>query len=111
VPEPKVDLDLIFDALGDATRRRIVDQLSGGPASVSALAGPLGITLTAVAQHLRVLEQAGLVATEKVGRIRTCRLEMRGLTAVRDWAQDRRSMWDKRLDRLAAVIGGSEPPS
>jgi DNA-binding transcriptional ArsR family regulator len=104
VAEKKVDIELIFEALGDATRRRIVDLLSGGPASVSALAKPLGITITAVAQHLRILEQAQLVATEKVGRVRTCRLETRGLTALRQWAEDRRSTWDKRLDRLAAMF-------
>jgi DNA-binding transcriptional ArsR family regulator len=99
-----IDMDLIFDALGDATRRRIVDRLSQGPASVSALAEPLGITLTAVAQHLRVLEAAGLVGTEKIGRVRTCRLEARGLDALAAWTQQRRSMWDQRLDRLGALF-------
>jgi DNA-binding transcriptional ArsR family regulator len=102
------DVDKIFDALGDATRRRIVDRLAQGPASVSALAQPLGITLTAVAQHLRVLEQAQLVATEKVGRTRTCRLEPEGLNALTEWIRARRSVWETRLDRLAAMFEQQE---
>jgi len=65
----------VFHALGDPTRRAIVEKLSEGPCSVSALAAPLQITLTAVAQHLQVLEECGLVHTEKIGRVRTCRIE------------------------------------
>ena len=72
---PGVDIDRVFHALGDPTRRAIVERLSEGPLSVSRLATPLGITLTAVVQHLRVLEESGLVHTEKVGRVRTCRLD------------------------------------
>ena len=104
MPEPKSDIELILDALGDGTRRKIVDCLSSGPATVSALAARSGVTLTAVAQHLRVLETARLCATEKVGRVRTCRLETQGFDALSDWAKQRRSIWDTRVDRLAALF-------
>jgi DNA-binding transcriptional ArsR family regulator len=99
-----IDPDLVLQALGDATRRRMVEALGRGPQSVSALAEPLGVSLTAVSQHLRVLEEAGLASTQKIGRVRTCRLEMAGLEALRVWIEDRRSLWDKRLDRLAALL-------
>jgi DNA-binding transcriptional ArsR family regulator len=104
VPPPEIDPERLFDALGDRTRRRLVDRLVAAPMSVSALAEPLGITVTAVAQHLKVLEQAGLVATEKVGRVRTARLDDGGFRALIDWADSRRSGWDRRLDRLAAMF-------
>ena len=91
------DLDRLFQALGDRTRRAIVDRLAEGPASVSRLAEPLGITVTAVAQHLLVLEQCGVV--------RTASLVPDGLTPVELWARDRRSMLEKRLDRLAEILG------
>lgn len=99
-----IDPDLVLQALGDATRRRMVEALGSGPLSVSALAEPLGVTLTAVSQHLRVLEEAGLASTQKIGRVRTCRLETAGLDALRLWIEDRRSLWDKRLDRLTALF-------
>lgn len=108
MPQPDPATERLFDALGDATRRRIIDRLAAAPASVSALAAPLGITLTAVVQHLRVLEEAGLVATEKVGRVRTARLADEGLCAVRDWAHSRRAQWARRLDQLAEML---EPPA
>lgn len=101
-------MDRVLEALGDATRRRIVERLSSGPATVSALAEPLGVTLTAVAQHLRILEGAQLVATEKVGRVRTCRLEPFGFDALGEWLHGRRSMWEHRLDRLAAMFGDQD---
>jgi DNA-binding transcriptional ArsR family regulator len=99
------DLDRLFQALGDPTRRAIVDRLAEGPASVSRLAEPLGVTVTAIAQHLQVLEQCGVVRTEKVGRVRTASLLPDGLTPVERWARDRRSMLEKRLDRLAEILG------
>jgi DNA-binding transcriptional ArsR family regulator len=68
------------------------------------LAEPLEITLTAVAQHLQLLEESGLVHTEKVGRVRTCRLEPAGFTLLRKWIDDRRSMWERRLDRLGEIL-------
>jgi DNA-binding transcriptional ArsR family regulator len=97
-------IDRIFHALGEPTRRAIIDKLSHGPISVSHLAEPLEITLAAVVQHLQILEDSGLVRTEKVGRVRTCRIEPAGLTAVEKWIQDRRSHWEKRLDRLSKLL-------
>ncbi|MDB5677724.1 helix-turn-helix transcriptional regulator [Sphingomonas bacterium] len=104
----KPDFDRLFQALGDPTRRAIVDRLAEGPASVSRLAEPLKITVTAVAQHLHILEQCGVVRTEKVGRVRTASLVPDGLTPLERWARERRSMLEKRLDRLADVLGESE---
>jgi DNA-binding transcriptional ArsR family regulator len=100
-----VTADLVLYALGDPTRRTIVDRLSQGPMSVSQLAAPLGITLTAVGQHLQVLEECGLVKTEKVGRVRTCRLEAAGFAVLEKWIQDLRSIWERRLDRLGELLG------
>src|SRR2546427_81636 len=99
----KPSIDRIFQALGDRTRRAILDKLSKGPVSVSQLAEPLNVTLAAVMQHLDVLEDSGLVATEKVGRVRTCRIEPGGLSAAEQWIRDRRTLWEKRLDRLGEL--------
>lgn len=102
---PKLKMDRVFHALGDPTRRAIIQTLSqGGPQSVSALAEPLSITLTAVAQHLQILEESGLVHTEKIGRTRTCRLELDGLTALEQWSIYHRTEWEKRLDRLGHLL-------
>ena len=100
----KPDIDRIFHALGDPTRRAIMEKLSHGPISVSRLAEPLDITLAAVVQHLQVLEESGLVQTEKVGRVRTCRIEPAGLAAAGQWINDRRSVWERRLDRLGDIL-------
>jgi DNA-binding transcriptional ArsR family regulator len=100
--------DQILHVLGDATRRAIVTRLSAGPLSVSQLATPLAITVTAVAQHLQVLEQSGLVRTEKVGRVRTCRIETSGFTTLEKWIGDCRSLWERRLDRLGDLLSESE---
>src|SRR3954467_3179069 len=94
----KPDIDRIFHALGDPSRRAIVERLSEGPISVSRLAEPLNITLAAVIQHLQVLEESGLVQTEKVGRVRTCRIEPSGLSVAAQWIGERRSMWERGLD-------------
>jgi DNA-binding transcriptional ArsR family regulator len=104
MPRPKASVDRVFHALGDPTRRAIVEQLSEGPVSVSRLAVPFDITLTAVVQHLQVLEESGLVRTEKVGRVRTCRLEPGGFSVLEQWIRDRRSMWERRLDRLGELL-------
>ena len=104
MPGRKVNLDRVFHALGDPTRRKILDRLSKGPLSVSRLATPLGITLTAVVQHLHVLEESRLVRTEKVGRVRTGRIETAGFSAVERWIDDRRSTWEHRLDRLGDLL-------
>ncbi len=95
----------VFDALGDSTRRAIVERLSLGPASVSALADPLGVTLAAVLQHVQVLERARLVTTEKQGRVRVCRLDESGLETARRWIDERRREQERKLDRLAQVLG------
>ena len=98
------DVVRVLNALGDATRRAIVERLSERPHSVSRLAEPLGVTLTAIGQHLRVLKAAGLVETEKQGRVRTCRLDAAGLAVLQRWIEDRRSLWDKTLDRLGELL-------
>src|SRR5258706_14541863 len=98
VRKKKPNIDRVFHALGDSSRRAIVEKLSEGPISVSRLAEPLDVTLAAVVQHLQVLEESGLVQTEKVGRVRTCSLEPGGLSVAEKWIGDRRSMWDRGLD-------------
>jgi DNA-binding transcriptional ArsR family regulator len=108
MPSKKANIDRIFHALGDPTRRAIVEKLSAGPISVSRLAKPLDITLAAVVQHLQVLEKSGLVHTEKVGRVRTCRIEPAGLSAAERWIGDRRSLWERRLDRLGNLLAESD---
>ena len=97
-------LDLMFQALADPARRQMVERLSRAPASVSELAKPLDMSLSAVMQHLALLEESGLIATEKVGRVRTCRIEPHGLGSVEKWIADRRSSWERRLDRLGEFL-------
>jgi len=99
-----INVDRVFHALGDPTRRAIVEKLTEGPVSSSKLAKPLRITLAAVVQHLQVLEKSGLVHTEKIGRVRTCRMETRGLTVAERWLEDRRSLWERRFDRLGRLL-------
>jgi len=96
--------DLVFHALGDATRRAILEMTSERPVSISQLADPLGITLAAVIQHVQVLEEAGLVRSEKVGRVRSCRVDPAGLDVARSWLDDRRSLWERRLDVLGEML-------
>lgn len=100
----KIDVEQVFHALGDPTRRAMVNRLSRGPLSVSRLAEPLNITLTAVVQHLQVLEESGLVHTEKLGRVRTCRLDPAGFNALEQWVRDHRSTWERRLDKLGELL-------
>jgi DNA-binding transcriptional ArsR family regulator len=97
-------LDLMFHALSDPSRRLMVERLSRGPASVSELARPLAISLPAVVQHLQVLEVSGLVRSEKVGRVRTCHIEPRALAMAERWIADRRTSWERRLDRLGDYL-------
>jgi DNA-binding transcriptional ArsR family regulator len=104
----KIDIDRVFHALGDPTRRAMVERLSQGPVSVSSLAKPLAITLAAVIQHLQILEESGLIHTEKVGRVRTCRVEPEGLSAAEQWIADRRTLWEQRLDRLGNLLAEEE---
>ena len=97
-------LDLMFQAMADPARRGMLERLSRGPASVSELAEPLPMSLSAVVQHLKLLEQSGLVRSQKVGRVRTCCIEPDALGLAERWIADRRTMWDKRLDRLGEFL-------
>jgi DNA-binding transcriptional ArsR family regulator len=97
-------VDPVFHALGDPTRRVIVEHHSRGPASVSALAKPLDMTLSGVVQHLAVLEASGLVQSEKAGRVRTCRIDPLALRTAEDWIAERRATWERRLDRLGHYL-------
>jgi DNA-binding transcriptional ArsR family regulator len=108
MPSQAAKVDRIFHALGDATRRAIVERLSRGPISVSQLAEPLNMTLAAVVQHLQVLEESGLVRSEKVGRVRTCHIEPAGLSMAEKWIEDRRSAWERRFDRLGDLLAESD---
>ena len=101
---PRPDIDRIFHALGDPTRRALMEVLTDGPVSVSKLAEPLSISLAAVVQHLQILEECGLVQTQKVGRVRTCRIEPVGLDAASGWINARRSRWEQRLDLLGQLL-------
>jgi DNA-binding transcriptional ArsR family regulator len=104
VKKSRVNIDQVFHALGDPTRRAIVDRLSQGPVSASQLTERLGITLTAVGQHLVILEACGLAVTEKVGRVRTCRMASTGLDALEQWVREHRTEWEKRADMLGKLI-------
>ncbi len=97
-------LDLMFQALADPTRRVMVERLSRGPAPVSELAKPLAMSLSAVVQHLQVLQASGLVRSEKVGRVRTCRIDPAALRIAEEWIAARRAIWERRLDRLGEFL-------
>jgi DNA-binding transcriptional ArsR family regulator len=100
-------LDLTFQALADPTRRAMVERLSRGPASVSDLARPLAMSLPAAMQHLAVLEGCGLVTSQKVGRVRTCRIQPQALSQAETWINARRAEWALRLDRLGDDLNQS----
>lgn len=97
-------VDRVFHALADPNRRGIVERLSLGPATVSELAQPLPMSLSAVVQHLEVLQVSGLVSSEKLGRVRTCRIEPGALRSLEQWIGARRSSWESRLDRLGEYL-------
>jgi len=101
-------IDRLFHALGDPTRRRMVEMLSERPHSVSSLTEPFGVTVTAIAQHLRILEEAGLVRTEKLGRVRSCQIDQDGLARLQTWLGERRSLWERRLDGLKDILEGPD---
>ena len=101
-------LDRSFLALGDATRRAMVERLAAGPASVSELAAPLPMSLPAVMGHLKVLEAAGLVTSSKQGRVRTCRIDPKMLSEAERWVSERRQSWERNLDRLGAFLDEAE---
>lgn len=109
MPNYSTDLDTAFLALADQSRREIIERLVRGPASVSDLAKPLPMSLPAVMQHLAVLENAGLVRSEKVGRVRTCRLEASRLSEVETWINRQRQDWNARLDRLTTYLEAQPP--
>jgi DNA-binding transcriptional ArsR family regulator len=104
-------VDVVFHALADANRRAMVDRLLGGPASVSELAAPLSISLPAVVQHLHVLEGSGVVRSQKVGRVRTCEIDLQALSTAERWISERREFWEKRLDRLGEVLAAQSDES
>jgi DNA-binding transcriptional ArsR family regulator len=96
----EVDLSLLFHALADPTRRAILSRLAEGPAPVTELATPTGLRLPTVMRHLAVLEEAGLIATSKDGRVRSCAIVPEALAPVRTWLDEQRTIWESRLDRL-----------
>ncbi len=105
------NVDLLFAALADPSRRAMVDRLIDGPASVSELARPLEMSLPAVVQHLHVLEGSGLVRSEKLGRVRTCAIEPAALRAAERWVAERRTAWERNLDRLGEYLAASTDES
>lgn len=102
-------LDRVFHALSDPGRRSMLDRLTRGPASLGELAGPLDMSLSAVGQHLKVLEGSGLVRSRKVGRVRSCEIEPQALRQAEQWLSDRRTMWERKLDRLGDLLANPEP--
>lgn len=109
-PNPaRIALDRVFQALADPTRRVMVERLSRGPASVSELAQPFEMSLPSIVQHLQVLEASGLIRSEKVGRVRTCRLGEAALGSAERWISERRAIWERRLDRLGDYLDATDP--
>jgi DNA-binding transcriptional ArsR family regulator len=98
------DLSLLFHALSDPTRRAILTRLGEGPAAVTDLAGPTGLRLPTVMRHLQVLEEAGLIATAKDGRVRTCAIVPEAFEPARTWMDQQRAIWEARLDRFDAFV-------
>ena len=104
MPNYKQNLDQVFQALADPTRRAVLQRLSGGAASTLDLAGPFDMALPSFTQHLNMLEKFGLVKSKKSGRVRTYELAPRRLKAAEDWILDRRKLWERRLDQLDAYL-------
>jgi DNA-binding transcriptional ArsR family regulator len=98
------DLDRLFHALADPARRAIIERLSRGPAPVTELARPLPMSLPSAMQHLSVLEAAGLVRSEKIGRVRNCAIQPQALSQAEQWINARRTEWEHRLDRLGGYL-------
>ncbi|TIT47419.1 MAG: helix-turn-helix transcriptional regulator [Mesorhizobium sp.] len=103
------EIDSILRALVEPTRRQILERLSSGPATVSQLAEPFGMTFAAVLQHLQALEACGLIRSEKIGRVRTCRIEPGGLAPLVDWIAERRIPAERHLDRLGQILAEPDP--
>ncbi|MCW6534180.1 ArsR/SmtB family transcription factor [Sphingomonas lycopersici] len=106
--EYSAQLDMAFHALADGTRRAILERLSRGPASVSELAKPFETSLAAIHQHVQVLEASGLIATEKRGRTRECRISAETIMRVEHWLNERRQLWEQRFDRLGKLLENNE---
>jgi DNA-binding transcriptional ArsR family regulator len=104
-------LDRVFQALADPSRRLMVERLSQGDATVSELGRPLKMSLAAVVQHVQVLEACGLVRTQKVGRVRTCTVEPTVLRDAEEWIAQRRTTWERRLDRLGDYLTEKPRPA
>ena len=102
-------MDGVFQALADPTRRVMVERLSRGPASVSELAEPFEMSLPSIVQHLQVLEASGLIRSEKVGRVRTCQIGATALANAERWISERRTSWERRLDRLGDYLEETDP--
>ena len=100
----RLSLDAVFHALADPTRRAVVSRLTKGPAPVKELAKPFDMGLPSFIKHLRVLEKDGLIHTEKVGRVRTCRIDAGKLAVAESWLAEQRALWEARTDRLAAYV-------
>jgi DNA-binding transcriptional ArsR family regulator len=110
MPQQVADLDRLFQALADPTRRAVVERLGRGPAATSELARPFGMALPSFLQHLDMLEKAGLVASKKQGRVRTYRLTPRPLQAVEDWMTTQRRLWERRLDQFDEYVRTLKEP-
>lgn len=109
-PTAPVPLDLVYQALADPGRRSMVERLTRGPASVSQLAEPLPMSLSAVVQHLKVLEEAGVVRTQKSGRVRTCQIVPDTLRIAEAWISERRAFWERQYDQLEAYLEETRDP-
>lgn len=107
----RTQVDRVFDALGDPTRRAILERLSKNPIPASQLVKPLGMTLAGVVQHLQVLEACGLIHSRKVGRVRTCRIEPKGLSVATRWISERQAQWERRLDALGDLLDEEDDAS
>ncbi|MER8690131.1 metalloregulator ArsR/SmtB family transcription factor [Mesorhizobium sp. M0895] len=105
------EVDSILRALAEPTRRAILERLGRGPATVSQLAEPFGMTFAAVLQHLQALEACGLIRSEKIGRVRTCRIEPGGLAPLADWIAARRTPAERHLDRLGQILAETDQPN
>ncbi len=105
------DLDRVFHALADPSRRVMLERLSAGPASVSELGRPLAMSLAAVLQHVQVLEASGLVRSHKAGRTRTCAINSAALRSAEFWIAEQRTLWERRLDRLGDYLSSAAGPT
>lgn len=103
------NLDTIFQALADPTRRAVIGRLGQGPASISDLAKPFAMALPSFMKHIRQLEGSGLIATRKDGRVRTCVLEKQRFALIESWLAGQREIWEARTDRLEAFVTGKDP--